>query len=302
MPGISGGLTSGGSRPRRVDTPDVLDSFAGVAYDPDPDPAEVGAQSSAGAAQGSTRGQVIVKLEYNGRVASVCLQNALLPGQFEKLACAALQIQRPHDVEVVGVEAKGGVVVPVTLISRSPHILAASGGLRFKLLLRSKQQRQAAKRGGRNAAEPPLTHRGRVQKIVEFAAILQAHDYLSTQDVSRIERVLSRHADLAWYVVRVYSSDPDSNRLLNILRNFAALDDEGIQLIRDIMEVTNTLAGDDGAGFSNATMLNLFYLILVGNPQVRHAFTVRRRLVLWLWRRETCLWNLETLRYRNIAH
>ena len=273
MPGISGGLTSGAIRPRRVDTPDVLDSFAGVANDLAP--AEVGANPSAGAAQDDIRGQVTVKLEYNGCVASVRLQNALLPGQFEQLACAALQIQRSHDVEVVGVEAKGGVVVPVTLISRSPHILAASGGLTFKLLLRSKQQRQAATRSRRNPAEPPLTHRGRVKKIVQFAAILQAHDYLSTQDVSRIERVLSRHADLAWYVVRVYSSDPDSNRLLNILRNFAALNDEGIQLIRDIMEVTNTVAGDDGAGFSNATMLNLFYLILVGDPQVQHAFTVR---------------------------
>jgi hypothetical protein len=300
MPGISGGLATFNGRHRRADTPDALDTLegdepsSGEGSDDDSEYSGSGGGGGGGSGgEGGQRGTVIIQLEHDGRTARIALPQALQVDQFTRLVYAALQVERKDDaVELVGLEARGGLTLPVSLVCRCPSILASAGTLNFRLLVRSTvdaaQTRTAvsraaakAKRAAAASVEPPSSsHERRVAKLVEFAAILHRHDHLSAADVRRIEHVLLRHADLAGVLVRVYWADLDSDRLLHVLQYLAGCTEDEVQLTRDIIDVTNLIAGPDGAGLAEVVLLNLFYLILTGDERLRKSFQVPMLLVV----------------------
>ena len=195
--------------------------------------------------------------------------------------------------EIVGLEAANGVVVPVSLVCRSPNVVGTGGGL-LRVLVRENSGTGSTVRGqpNNNATDgfQPVgegngndtgigngnlrTHEDRVGKIVEFARILHGHDYLSAKDVAQIRDVLQGHPDVTWVVCNNYWAEPDAGRLLHTLRHIAASTPDEIATARDIIEVTNLLAGGDGAGFELESIRNLFYLILTRDQRVLNAFQV----------------------------
>jgi hypothetical protein len=257
--GISGGISAnpGTRRPRKIMESDVIEDVSSSA---------------------SSTGQLVLHLSFGEKKSRICLQHRTSLNGFEKLVRAAFQLPSSKATQIVGLETHKGIVIPVSLICKSPSILYMQNALQqvFRVLVRGNdiiQHDTDTSAGEVKATGKKLSSEEWTGKIVDFVQMLSARGLFSEDDVNRVSHIMRSRSHILTAIGSIVSAEPDPDKLLFILRHVAAYKDEAeVDLVSDSLEVTSILCGPRAARFEEPMLHNILFLIIVRDTRLVKAF------------------------------